>query len=273
MSSKTILVIGYLSICLVFSPSFLSAEESSYILRSNDLISLEVYGEPELAVQVKILKTGHASFPLIGSVKVGGLKVSTAAMQIRELYAKDYLVDPKLTLSVNEYAVEYISVIGAVMSPRQIPLPASGNLDLAAALATAGGPSETADTSAISLVRSSGGTSSYSWGAIQGGAGKAVLRPGDRIVVNNSPYVGKKITVLGEVSRPGPVPFPLDGKLDLVNAIALAGGMTEFANPKKITINRRGSVMKLNFAEISQRGDRPFIILPDDVINVTERWF
>ena len=259
-----------LVICLFSSAH---AENSSYTLRPNDLITLEVYGEPELSTEVKILKTGQASFPLIGSVNIGGRTVATAAEVISELYDKDFLVNPKITLTVNEYAMEYISVIGAVMTPGQINLPVSGSLDLAAALATAGGPSKIADVNSIKLIRASGGSSTLSYSAIQGTAGKTAMRSGDRIVVSQSKYVDMKVTVLGEVQKPGPVAFPLNGRLDIVNVIAFAGGMTEYANPKKVTINRRGNVIRLNFLEVSQRGDRPFFILPDDVITVAERFF
>ena len=261
----------FVLLVLGFSTAF--GEDPSYVLRPNDSITLAVYEEPDLSVQVRILKSGQASFPLIGSVMVGGLSVAEAAKEIKGRYAKDYLVDPKVTLTVNDYATEYISVIGAVRTPGQIPIPVSGNLDLAAAMATAGGPSEIADTRNIRLVRSSGSTGTYSMGQIQGASGKIRLNAGDRIIVNQSPYVGKKVTMLGEVRKAGPLPFPLDGRLDLVNAIALAGGMTDLANPKNVTVNRRGSVTKLNFKEISQRGDRPFILLPDDVVTVGERFF
>ena len=155
-------------------------DDVTYVLRPNDTIRLAVYEEPDLSVQVRILKTGQASFPLIGSVEIGGLSVSAAAAKIRELYAKDYLVDPKLTLTVDEYATEFISVIGAVRNPGQIPMPVSGQLDLASAMATAGGLAETADANSIQLVRASGTTSTYSMAAIQGEAGRVKLGPGDR---------------------------------------------------------------------------------------------
>ncbi len=206
-------------------------------------------------------------------MEIGGLTVADAARKIRDLYAKDYLVDPKLTLTVDEYATEFISVIGAVKSPGQIPMPVSGNLDLASALATVGGLAEDADANNIQLVRVSGTTSSFSMASIQGASGRVRLGPGDRIIVNQSSFVGKKITVLGQVGRPGPILFPLNGKLDLVNAIALAGGVTDLANPKKVSINRKGQVTLVNFKEISERGDRPFLLQPDDVVTVAERIF
>ena len=147
-----------LILLLVFTVTARGAakEDSSYILRPNDTISLSVYQELDLSVKVRILKTGEASFPLIGSVEVGGLSVAAAAAKIRDLYAKDYLVDPKLNLTVDEYATEFISVIGAVKIPGQIPMPVSGHLDLASAMATAGGLLENADANSIQLVRASG---------------------------------------------------------------------------------------------------------------------
>ena len=79
--------------------------------------------------------------------------------------------------------------------------------------------------------------------------------------------------MLGQVGKPGPLLFPVNGRLDLVNAIALAGGLTELANPKKVSINRKGRVTIVDFKAISQRGDRPFLLQPDDVITVAERLF
>ncbi len=248
-------------------------EDSTYTLRPNDTIRLAVYEEPDLSVQVRILKTGQASFPLIGSVEIGGLSVVAAAAKIRELYAKDYLVDPKLTLTVDEYATEFISVIGAVKNPGQIPMPVSGRLDLASAMATAGGLAENADANGIQLVRASGTTSNFSMSSIGGGSGRIQLEAGDRVIVNQSAFVGKSMSVLGQVAKPGPVAFPLNGRLDLVNAIAMAGGLTELANPKKVSINRKGTVTIVDFKTISQRGDRPFLLQPDDVVTVAERLF
>ncbi|MEI7902109.1 MAG: polysaccharide biosynthesis/export family protein [bacterium] len=247
--------------------------EESYILRPNDTISLDVYGEKDLSSKVNILKTGQASFPLIGSVKIGGLTVAAAAEMIRELYAKDYLVEPKLSLTVDEYAIDFISVIGAVNLPGQVPIPISGHLDLASAIATVRGLAENADVTAIQLVRASGSSSTFSEDAISGPSGRIQLAAGDRIIVKESAFVGKTVSILGQVKKPGPLPFPFKGKLDLVNAIALAGGLTELANPKKVSLNRKGKVIVIDFKTLSQVGDRPFLLEPDDVVTVAERLF
>jgi protein involved in polysaccharide export with SLBB domain len=78
--------------------------------------------------------------------------------------------------------------------------------------------------------------------------------------------------MLGQVGRQGPLAFPPSGKLDLVNAIAMAGGLTPLANPKKVTINRKGVLTVVDYKEISQRGDRPYPLQPDDIVIVAERW-
>lgn len=249
-------------------------QDDTYVLRANDVIRLDVYDEPDLSGAVRILKTGHASFPLIGSLEVAGMSVITAGEKIRKLYDKDYLVDPKLTLTVQEYATEYISVIGSVRNPGQIPMPISGNLDLASVMATAGGLADNADSNGILLVRATGTTATYSIASIVSGPnGRVKLEAGDRIIVNQSAFVGKSLTILGQVGRQGPLAFPISGKLDLISAVAAAGGLTELANPKKITVNRKGRVITLDYKEISQRGDQPFLLQPDDIVTVPERLF
>lgn len=250
------------------------AQDSSYVLRPNDIIRLDVYEEPDLSGAVRILKSGHASFPLIGSIDINGLTVNAVATKIHDLYAKDYLVDPKLTLTVQEYTTDFIWVIGAVRNAGQIAIPLTGNIDLAAAMATAGGLSETADANSILLVRNSGATSTHTMSSIvSGSSGRIKMQADDRIIVNQSAYVGKSVTVLGRVARQGLIPFPVNGQLTLITAVSQAGGLTDLANPKKITINRKGEIFIVDYREISQGGEKPFILQPGDIITVPERLF
>jgi polysaccharide export outer membrane protein len=270
-----------LALAMALLPTSMATEEtttapadSSYVLRPNDAVRLSVYEEPDLSVSVRILTTGEASFPLIGSVKIGGLSVAAATRKIHELYAKDYLVDPKVTLTIDGYADQHIWVIGAVKNPGQIPIPAAGQLDMASAMATVGGLAEDANAKGIQLVRALGGTSTYSLADVQGANGSRIrLEAGDRIIVQRSPYVGLTVMILGQVGKPGPIGFPASGRLDLVTAISMSGGLTPLANPKKVTINRKGKSTTVDYREISQRGDQPYMLQPDDVITVAERIF
>jgi polysaccharide export outer membrane protein len=250
----------------------LKAQETDPLLKPNDTISLQVFDEKELDTSTRILKSGEVVFPLIGTVKIGGLTVSKANELVRELYAKDYLVDPKVTLTITQYSEDFISVIGAVRTAGQFPMPPDGKFDLAAALASAGGLSPEANPERITVVNPDGQSKVYSATATRNGTG-INLQPGDRVIVDHSSYLGKTATVVGQVGRPGPVVFPVDGRLDLVLAIAQAGGFSQVANQKKVSINRKGKLTTVDVKEMTDRGDKPYYLQPDDIVTVPERFF
>ena len=241
-------------------------------LKSNDIIELSVFGEPELNRQTRILKSGEAVFELIDSVHLAGLTLPEATKRVRDLYAADYLVDPRLNLTVIEHAIESVSVLGAVNGPGQFPIPRSGKLDLASALASAGGPAPNADLNRITLIRANGKRSNYSWAEIQNKGG-IPLASGDRIVVSESRFLRKSVTIDGQVRQPGPVMFPLDGKLDLLTAISRAGGFTEMANRKKVTLIRGDRSLLLDLRAGNEQVARRTQLQPGDIITVAERLF
>lgn len=250
--------------------SRVSAQEG--ILKPNDEVKLSVFQEDDLTTKTKILKSGEASFPLIGSVKIGGLSVPDATALIKERYAKDFLRDPQVTLTVDSYAVQHVSVVGAVKSPGQIAIPENGSFDLLSAIGSAGGPLENADKGRISLVRASGGQATYSLASLQS-SGRVALQPGDRVIVQESVYVRKIVTVIGQVKKPGAVDFPLDGSLDLITSIAMAGGYSDIANEKKVSVSRGGKVTIVNAKAMAEGGGAPYVLQPGDIVNVAERSF
>jgi polysaccharide export outer membrane protein len=248
------------------------AETSSYVIKPNDVIRLSVFDEPALSSQTKVLQTGEAMFPLIGPVKVAGLSMSDSMEKIRALYDADYVVEPKVTLTVDEYAVQQVSILGAVKSPGQIPIPASGTLDLSVALATAGGLSESADPASISLERANGQPAVLSLSAVQRGA-KIQLAPGDRIIVAESRFLNKSVTFVGQVRTSGSISFPMDGDLDIVTAVARVGGFADLANPRKVSVNRKGVIIVVDVKDMTSKGAKIFKLEPDDIITVPERLF
>ena len=50
-----------------------AADTPQYRLGAGDLISISVYDEPDLSLEVRIGLSGKISFPLLGDVKVAGL--------------------------------------------------------------------------------------------------------------------------------------------------------------------------------------------------------
>ena len=241
-------------------------------LKVDDTIKLEVFGEEDLTTVTKVMKSGEVVLPLIGSVAVSGSTLDQAIEEVTRLYNEKYLVDPKVAITVEDYAEQFFSVIGAVATPGQFAMPQAGQIDLSSALATAGGLVEGANRDRITLKRSGGGSVNFSASEIQRSSG-IIVRPGDRVVVEQSAFVGKTVTLLGQVQKSGPLPLPNNGRLELVTAIAQAGGFTELANSKKVTVNRNGRIIELNVREMSEGGSARFYLMPDDIVNVPERFW
>ena len=65
---------------------------------------------------------------------------------------------------------------------------------------------------------------------------------------------------------------------DLLDAIAAAGGYSDVANPKRITVRRKvegeEKLYQIDGRRLaSDPKARPFIVLPDDLITVAESFF
>jgi protein involved in polysaccharide export with SLBB domain len=85
----------------------------------------------------------------------------------------------------------------------------------------------------------------------------------------------RKISVLGQVQKPGPVAyFP---RMTIVDAIAAAGGFTGLAAKNSVTLRREvlGKIQRSNFpvADISEGRQPNVVVLPGDVVVVDERLF
>jgi protein involved in polysaccharide export with SLBB domain len=86
----------------------------------------------------------------------------------------------------------------------------------------------------------------------------------------------RKISVLGQVQRPGPVAyFP---RMTIVDAIAAAGGFTGLAAKNSVTLRREvkdGQIQRSSFpvADISEGRQPNVVVLPGDVVVVDERLF
>jgi polysaccharide export outer membrane protein len=94
-------------------------------------------------------------------------------------------------------------------------------------------------------------------------------------------YAKRRFTVLGQVNRPGSYEMPetSPGGIDLLEAIAMAGGYTRIAAPERVTVRRHGSdgdeVLRVN-AKRLERGDAragQFRVRPGDTITVGESLF
>jgi protein involved in polysaccharide export with SLBB domain len=98
-----------------------------------------------------------------------------------------------------------------------------------------------------------------------------------QVTLNVTEFAKRRFTVLGQVQRPNTYDMPADDSVSLLQAIATAGGYTRIGNPRKITVQRtvgtENTVIKLDAEAMAlDKKEKPFEILPDDVIVVGEKW-
>jgi len=88
------------------------------------------------------------------------------------------------------------------------------------------------------------------------------------MVVEATPQV---VYVMGEVQKPGTLEL-INGRLSIMQALAMAGGFTDFANRKDIRIQRKGAkgmeVLKFNYKQALNESKEPLQLLPGDTVIV-----
>lgn len=132
-----------------------AAVGSNYVLQPSDIIEIEIFQELDLNKQVRIEGDGTVALALIGKVEIAGLTVSEAKSLITELYNKDYLVNPQISLLVISFSPKIIHVLGSVNRPGTISIPPDRDLTLTEAIAEAGGVSRLGNPRALKIKRMS----------------------------------------------------------------------------------------------------------------------
>lgn len=90
-------------------------ESDNYKLGAGDFISISVYGEPDLSIDVRIGSSGSISYPFLGDLKVAGLTVKQFEERIVSGLKGPYLIEPSVTVSMIEYRPFYVN--GEVKRP------------------------------------------------------------------------------------------------------------------------------------------------------------
>ena len=91
-------------------------------------------------------------------------------------------------------------------------------------------------------------------------------------------YAKRRFTVMGEVQKPGSFEIPNEESVNLLQALALAGGYTRIGEPTRVTVvrveNGQRTILKLNAKSMARdQKSAPFEIRPDDTITVGESVF
>lgn len=98
-----------------------------------------------------------------------------------------------------------------------------------------------------------------------------------QIYLNIASYTQRKITVIGQVSRPGSYELQGNESLGILEAIGMAGGFTRIADTKNVVVKRRTGekveTIKVNTKRLESADGGSFQVLPGDILTVGESWY
>ena len=227
---------------LAAAPAALGARAATpddYRFAPGDLIEVTVAPQHSFDRTVTIQPDGKISYPNVGQLHAAGLTVAQLVQKLRDGLNRD-LVDPLVTVSLREAGKREAgraSLLGAVRSPGGFEI--KDGTTLAEALAAGGGPSPTADLRRVTITRADGSVKTVDLaqtdrtGRIEQ---NLELQPGDMIVVPEG--APPAVLVLGDVAKPGSYEIHRDARL--LDAISLAGGPTERADLRRVSLARQG---------------------------------
>lgn len=126
---KILLILTLLISSIVHSEEF----DKNYMLGAGDKIKIQVFGENDLTIEVLLSDNGTIDYPYLGKVQISGLTLNDVTLKITEGLAGDYLINPKVMVSVIEYRDIYIN--GEVQKPGGYPYQLGLTIEKAVAMA------------------------------------------------------------------------------------------------------------------------------------------
>ena len=208
-----------------------------YRLGEGDLIQVQVWGRPELSAKHVLGPDGRISVPLAGHLALAAMTREEATDTIVRSLRK-YYQRPAVSLSVEQYTANRITVLGRVQTPGAI------NFDhppsLLETLARAGALPVIDKQSRPTRCAVFRGRDRVIWVDLKPLMSRADmaynlrLKPGDLVYLPDSNDTS--VYVLGAVHRPGA--YRLTSDMSVLEALAQAGGPNEDGAPQEMMIYR-----------------------------------
>jgi polysaccharide export outer membrane protein len=261
---------------LLVAATAASAQVTNYVVGPQDVLAITVFDQQDLSGKYTVDADGSLTFPLVGRVKAAGLSIREVEDALRTALADGFFKNPQVSVGIEQYRSQRVFVVGEVRMPGTYQL--TGEMTLIEVLARAGSTTDHAAGEAL-IVRSA--TPGHSEGPVlpeQQGAQvihvdikelqsgrlseNAVLRDSDTVFVPRAELV----YVFGQVKEPGA--FPLQKGTTVLQALSLAGGVTDRGTTGRIKIAR---VVDGRKTEVKAKVDD--VVEPGDTIIVPERFF
>lgn len=228
--------------------------DDSYRLQPGDVIIVNVLGEEGLSGSLQVGPGGSVALPVVGSVSV----VGKTLRETRDLVARnlqDLIRRPYVSVALDENASKRrVYVSGRIEKPGSQLLPLGATLPDAV---VAAGFTEESDLSRVTLRRTSGEVIVADLSGLrtqQALDTGVVLQWDDRIFV---PAMDNRLTVVGQVAKPGTYTIPLGRRLTVVDLVTqVAGGLTEQAARRAILMRGGGEPdEEIDLARLLEQGD------------------
>jgi polysaccharide export outer membrane protein len=252
--------------------------EPAYAVGPEDVLNIVVFNEPELSGRFTVDSEGAITFPLVGRVVVDGQTPRAIEQKLTELLAQGYLVNPQVTVTIEQYRSQRVFVTGEVRSPGAYAL--KGNMTLLEVLAQAGGTTADAGSELLIIRPKSRPTEAAPLSpgtpddpsreitrirmqdVLSGNVREVVIRDGDTVYVPKA----QRFYVTGHVRTPGS--FIWEPGLTVQQAVAMAGGVTERGSLRRVRIFR---IVGGKRTEV--RPKLTDLVQPNDTIEVPQRLF
>lgn len=267
---------------------------SDRTVREGDSIAVIVLGEGSISGSFKVGNDGKVNYPLLGRVHVSGRSIDQVAADIENLLEKDLIRDAVVSVTMSDRQVDSVFVFGAVRSQGSITFDPEEGITLGRAVARVGGTSEMANIASVKIQRAKD-SDLNSIIANLNNQQELPLEDGDIVIVPSKPEIVAesvrasvavaeeiqtgRVVVSGEVNREGIIEVPLQGGIDILEAIALSGGFTRLARPSKVKVRREVSegvheTVTVNVDEMRKaESGSGFRVYAGDTIFVPESFF
>lgn len=258
------------TVALATAASLATAQEKTgdYPLGAGDTLRVQVFQNPDLTIETRVSESGTITYPLIGSVELGGLAIAAAEKKIAAaLKDGGFVQQPQVNIVLIQVRGNQVAVLGQVNRPGRFPLETT-NTRVSDMLAAAGGATPGGDDVAIVTGVRNGKPfrKTVDIPALylsEGSADDIPLQGGDAIYVHRAPV----FYIYGEAQRPGS--YRIERGMTVMQALALGGGPTARGSEWRLRLHRKtaaGSVDQLS-------PDMTELVQPNDVIYVRESLF
>jgi polysaccharide export outer membrane protein len=239
-----------------------------YLVGEEDVLRVTVYDHPDLTTVARVSAEGVIRLPLIGDVNVTGLSVSQISEKVSRLLADGYIVNPHVSIFVEEFRSKKTIIMGQVNKPGIYAL--SGTTTFLELLSKAGGLTKDAGDKAIIKRKTSPGRPEK---VITIDLRK-LIEEGDTsadipLMDNDNVYIAKAgvFYITGEVKKPDA--YKYEEGTTVIKAVTLAGGFTDKASSGRVKLIRKVQGKE----KIIEKAGMDEPVQVDDVIVVPESFF